>query len=84
MSDKLGVGFIGLHMGGGQLRQVATMANARVAAICDVENVASARVLEKAGMLREARFRDDALVRGTWRSSYLYAILEGDRKGGTR
>ncbi len=36
MSDKLGVGFIGLHMGGGQLRQVATMPNARVAAICDL------------------------------------------------
>jgi len=30
---------------------------ARVAAVCDVENVASARVLEKSGMLREGRLR---------------------------
>ena len=37
MSDTLGVGFIGLHMGGGQLRQVATIAGARVAAICDLD-----------------------------------------------
>jgi len=37
MSDKLGVGFIGMHMGGGQLRQVATMADAKVAAICDLD-----------------------------------------------
>ena len=37
MSDKLGIGFIGLRMGGGQLRQVAGMGSAKVAAICDLD-----------------------------------------------
>jgi ribosomal-protein-alanine N-acetyltransferase len=30
---------------------------ARVAAVCDVENMASARVLEKAGLVREGHLR---------------------------
>ena len=48
----------------------------RVMATCDVGNAASARVLEKIGMRREAHFREDSWVRGAWRDSYLYAILE--------
>ncbi len=47
----------------------------RIFATCDIENAASARVLGKAGMRREAHFREDEWVRGQWRSSYLYAIL---------
>jgi [ribosomal protein S5]-alanine N-acetyltransferase len=54
----------------------------RVAATCDIGNIASARVLEKIGMRREAQFREDTLLRGHWRDSYLYAVLEDDgRKG---
>lgn len=48
----------------------------RIFATCDVRNNASARVLEKVGMTREALFRQDRLQRGSWRDSYLYAILE--------
>ena len=50
----------------------------RIVATCDVENLASARVLEKTGMRREAHFRADSTIRGEWRDSYLYAILEDE------
>lgn len=47
----------------------------RIFATCDVENVASARVLEKVGMRREGHLREHAWVRGRWRDSFLYAVL---------
>lgn len=50
----------------------------RVWATCDVRNVASWRVLEKLGMRREAEFQGDVFQKGTWRSSYLYAMLEDE------
>ena len=50
----------------------------RIFAYCDVDNIASARVLEKTGMQREGLVRHDVLMRGQWRDSYLYAILEDD------
>jgi ribosomal-protein-alanine N-acetyltransferase len=50
----------------------------RIWATCHVENVASARVLEKAGMVREGLLRKNKLQRGVWRDSYIYAILETD------
>lgn len=56
----------------------------RIAATCDVDNAASAKVLEKAGMRREAHFREDTLLRGRWRDSYLYAVLEDEWKGRMR
>ncbi len=40
------------------------------------ENAASIRVLEKCGMIREGLLRDEHFVRGSWRSWYIYAILE--------
>ena len=52
----------------------------RIYAFCDTDNPASARVLEKTGMQREGRLRRHVLVRGRWRDSYLYAILEDDRR----
>jgi RimJ/RimL family protein N-acetyltransferase len=48
----------------------------RILATCDPENVASARVLEKAGMRREGHLREHLWQKGKWRDSYLYAILE--------
>ena len=51
----------------------------RIWATCDVENVASARVLEHAGMEREGRLRHDMLLRGRWRDAYLYAIVREER-----
>ena len=48
----------------------------RIFATCDPENVASARVLEKIGMRREGHLREHEWLRGKWRDSYLYAILQ--------
>jgi RimJ/RimL family protein N-acetyltransferase len=54
----------------------------RVIATCDVRNTKSWRVMEKLGMRREALFRKDALVRGHWRDSYLYALLANEWRDG--
>ncbi|HKU80822.1 MAG TPA: GNAT family N-acetyltransferase [Candidatus Tumulicola sp.] len=51
----------------------------RLIATCDTRNVASARVMKKLGMRREAHFRQDVFQKGEWRDSYLYSILEQDR-----
>jgi ribosomal-protein-alanine N-acetyltransferase len=48
----------------------------RIWATCDVDNHASARVLEKLGMRREGHLRQSVRRKGEWRDSYLYAILE--------
>jgi len=48
----------------------------RIFATCDVENGASARVLEKAGMTLEGRMRSHRFIKGRWRDSLLYAVLE--------
>jgi RimJ/RimL family protein N-acetyltransferase len=57
----------------------------RIWATCDTGNVRSARVLEKAGMKLEGTMRDDTWLRGHWRSSRLYSILDDEwRPGGTR
>jgi RimJ/RimL family protein N-acetyltransferase len=45
----------------------------RIWATADVRNVASWRVMEKAGMQREGLMRHHLLVRGVWRDSVLYA-----------
>ncbi|HYZ01617.1 MAG TPA: GNAT family protein [Candidatus Binatia bacterium] len=50
----------------------------RIEATCDVENVASARVLEKAGLRLEGRLRERFQVRGEWRDLLLYAALARD------
>jgi RimJ/RimL family protein N-acetyltransferase len=47
----------------------------RIAATCHPDNLASARVLEKAGMAYEGRLRDHKLVRNRWRDSLLYAAV---------
>lgn len=51
----------------------------RVWAVCDPDNPASKRVLEKCGMRCEGRLRDDLLVHGVWRDSLLYAVLASER-----
>ncbi len=52
----------------------------RIFATCDPENRASARVLEKAGMQLEGRMRSHRLVKGRWRDSLLYAVLEDEQR----
>jgi len=53
---------------------------ARIQAIVDVKNLASQRVLEKAGFQREGTVRDGYFNRGEWRSEYLYSILRREWK----
>ncbi len=50
----------------------------RIFATCDPRNLASARVLQKIGMLYEGRMREVMLIRDGWRDSALYATLEGE------
>jgi RimJ/RimL family protein N-acetyltransferase len=52
----------------------------RIEAGCAVNNAASIRVLEKAGMIREGLKRKNLPIRGEWQDSYLYAILEEEFK----
>jgi ribosomal-protein-alanine N-acetyltransferase len=52
----------------------------RMVAECFVENTASIRVLEKAGMRREAHFVQDQKKAGEWKDSFLYAILADEWK----
>jgi RimJ/RimL family protein N-acetyltransferase len=48
----------------------------RVCAICDADNVASYRLLERVGMRREAHFIENIWFKGAWGSEYNYAILD--------
>lgn len=52
----------------------------RIFATCDPANIASAHVLEKIGMQHEGRLREHKRVRGKWRDSLLYAILDYEWK----
>lgn len=47
----------------------------RVRAICDVENTASGKLLERVGMRREAQHIENVWFKGRWSSEYVYAIL---------
>ncbi|MEV0757222.1 GNAT family N-acetyltransferase [Streptosporangium sp. NPDC050280] len=47
----------------------------RIVGRLDARNEASARVLEKLGMRREAHFLDNEIVKGVWTSEIVYAIL---------
>ena len=48
----------------------------RIFATCSSENIASARVLEKIGMRQEGYIREHEWIKGKWRDSLIYAILE--------
>ena len=50
----------------------------RIRAICDVDNLASSKLLERIGMRREAHFVENIWFKGRWGSEYLYAILRSD------
>ena len=52
----------------------------RIVADCAAENIASARVMQKAGMRQEAHFREEALLAGQWHDTLLYAILDWEWK----
>ncbi|MEH1864033.1 MAG: GNAT family protein [Nostoc sp.] len=48
----------------------------RIFATCHPENIASARVMQKIGMQQEGYLREHHWIKGEWRDSWLYAILE--------
>ena len=52
----------------------------RIYATCDPRNTASAKVLEKVGMTKEGRMRENLLLRDGWRDSLLYSVLEQEWK----
>jgi RimJ/RimL family protein N-acetyltransferase len=47
----------------------------RIVGRCDARNVASARLLERLGLRREAHLRENELIRGEWTDELLYAVL---------
>ena len=50
----------------------------RIYATCHPDNIGSYRVMDKIGMQREGVLREDKFVRGKWRDSCIYSILEQD------
>jgi RimJ/RimL family protein N-acetyltransferase len=48
----------------------------RIYALVDPENAASVRVVKRAGLRREGQLRRDSLIRGEWRDSLVFALLE--------
>jgi len=52
----------------------------RIQAITDVRNLASQRVLEKAGFRREGTLRNTAFTRGVWANDYVYSIIREEWK----
>jgi ribosomal-protein-alanine N-acetyltransferase len=54
----------------------------RVQAETDTRNVASARVLEKLGFVREGTLREDCIVNGEVSDSYVYGLLRRDWRAG--
>ena len=52
----------------------------RIFATCDPANTASAHVMEKIGMQYEGHLREHMRVKGAWRDSLLYAILDREWK----
>jgi RimJ/RimL family protein N-acetyltransferase len=54
----------------------------RVIGRLEPRNAASARVLERVGMRREAHFRENEFIKGEWQSELVYAILEHEWHAG--
>lgn len=54
----------------------------RVAARIDERNTASARVVERLGFRREARFVESEWFKGEWTTMLVYALLESEGRAG--
>lgn len=54
----------------------------RVQAETDTRNIASARVLEKAGFVHEGTLREDCVVNGEVSDSWVYGLIASDRSSG--
>lgn len=52
----------------------------KVVAMCNENNIASYRVMEKLGMNREGIFREELPWQGKWVNQFFYCILDGEYK----
>jgi RimJ/RimL family protein N-acetyltransferase len=50
----------------------------RIVGRCDGRNVASATVMARLGMRREAHLRENEFVKGEWTDEYVYAMLRSE------
>jgi RimJ/RimL family protein N-acetyltransferase len=57
-----------------------SMDTMRIQATTDVRNLASQKVLEKAGFKKEGTLRKTWFVRGVWTDDYLYSIIREEWK----
>ena len=73
------------HWGKGYITEAATallrfgfeeLGLHRVFGDCDPRNPASARVMEKLGMRKEAHFVENAFIKGQWCDSLIFALLQ--------
>jgi RimJ/RimL family protein N-acetyltransferase len=48
----------------------------RITGRCDARNLASARLMERLGMRREAHLVENELIKGEWTDELVYAMLE--------
>ena len=58
-----------------------TMGLHRISAMCNAENAASVRVLERIGMRQEGRLRDSVFFKGRYWDALQYAILASEYDG---
>jgi RimJ/RimL family protein N-acetyltransferase len=65
---RLGFDTVGLH---------------RIFGRCDARNDASARLMERLGMRREAHLRHNEVFKGEWGDEFVYAILDHEWRDGT-
>ncbi|MDZ8104634.1 MAG: GNAT family protein [Nostoc sp. DedQUE12a] len=56
----------------------------RIFATCHPANIASVRVMQKNGMQQEGYLRQHHWIKGEWRDSWLYAILEDEWREASR
>ena len=83
-SIELGFSFLPAHQGNGYATEAARalvdwafgVGFHRVYGRLEARNTASARVLEKLGMRREALLVENEWVKGEWQSELVYAILD--------
>jgi len=62
----------------------ATETVERVGATCDVENVASVRLLERLRFRREATMRSALFHHGRWHDVHVYGLTRGERRPPSR
>lgn len=54
----------------------------RIVGRCDPRNIASARLMERLGMRREAHLRENEMIKGEWTDELVYAMLNSEWAAG--